>query len=76
MKAFVSGVAATAIMATGLLAPVAAQAGPVADRAKSTLSTPWAAECDVPACGNIRIASIPRMLKKGETFTVRVESRL
>ena len=76
MKAIATGLAAAAVMATGLLAPMPAQADPVTNRAKATLSTPWAAECDVPACWNIRIASIPRKLKKGQTFTVRLESRL
>lgn len=76
MKAMASGLAAAAVMATGLLAPMPAHADPVTNRAKAMLSTPWEAECAVPACWNIRIASIPRKLKKGETFTVRVESRL
>lgn len=76
MKAYISGMAAAAVVGAGLLAPMPAQADPAMTRAKSTLSTPWAAECDVPACWNIRIASIPRKLKKGQTFTVRLESRL
>ena len=76
MKAYISGMAAAAVVGAGLLAPMPAQADPVTNRVKSTLSTPWAAECDVPACWNIRIASIPRKLKKGQTFTVRLESRL
>lgn len=76
MRALVTGTAAVAVVATGLLAPAVAQADPATTRAKSTLSTPWAAECDVPECWNIRISSIPRKLTKGQTFTVRLESRL
>ena len=38
--------------------------------------TPWASECEGGPCWSIRIASVPKRLVKGSTFTVRLEGRV